>query len=365
MNKTALKVLVGIVALALAGCAAYFSIIGLSKLFAGASIAVIAMASTLEASKLVIASFLYQNWKTVNKTLRAYLSIAVTVIAIITSMGIYGYLSGAYQTTKSKYDLTQTQTDSLAAKKSYYDASITTYKTQLESKNVQLLNLTSIRNSQEQRATQLITSNRSSNSADRSARQTDKTLKTLNKEIEILNTNILAYSDSSSKLQVSMTQLGLKNELSSELGSLTYISKVLDVPMDKIVNVLILLFIIVFDPLAICMVLAFNFLNKSNEEGIKETKISRPERPVAFEVPEIVFKEKEPRVELPEIQAEQSSETPQISSIIEPLNIVPPMPDKDDIYDEKKPIIDEREMLKRKKIQKGYVGGVSTETKIY
>ena len=113
------------------------------------------------------------------------------------------------------------------------------------------------------------------------------------------------------------------------------------------------------------MVLAFNFLNKSNEEDVKETKISRPERPAAFEVTEIVFKEKEPRVELPEIQAEQPSETPQISSIIEPLSIEPPMPEKDDIYDEKKPNIDEKEMLKRKKIQKGYVGGVSTEVKKY
>ena len=304
MNKTALKILVGIVALALAVCAAYFSIVGLSKLFAGAALAVIAMASTLEASKLVIASFLYQNWKTVNKTLRVYLSIAVTVIAIITSMGIYGYLSGAYQNTKSKYDLTQTQTDSLAAKKSYYDASITTYKNQLESKNAQLMNLTNIRNSQEQRATQLITSNRSSNSADRSARQTDKTLKTLNKEIELLNINILAYSDSSSKLQVSMTQLGLKNELSSELGSLTYISKVLDVPMDKVVNILIILFIIVFDPLAICMVIAFNQLNES-KTNIEDNLDNFSDE------------------ELAEIVDEIQSETPQepIESI--PMDIVP------------------------------------------
>ena len=60
MNKTALKILVGFVALALAACAAFFSIVGLSKLFAGAMLAVIAMASTLEISKLVIASYLYQ-----------------------------------------------------------------------------------------------------------------------------------------------------------------------------------------------------------------------------------------------------------------------------------------------------------------
>ena len=119
MNKILLKYLVGLIALALAVCAAFFSIAGLAKLFAGAATAVIIMASTLEASKLVIASFLYQYWETVSKALRAYLLTAVTIIAIITSIGIYGYLSGAYQETKSKYDLTRTLTDSLSTQKSF------------------------------------------------------------------------------------------------------------------------------------------------------------------------------------------------------------------------------------------------------
>ena len=92
MNKTFLKFLVGAVALSLAGCAAFFSIVGLSKLFAGAAMAVIVMASTLEASKLVIASFLYQFWKTASKALRSYLLIAISIIAIITSIGIYGFI---------------------------------------------------------------------------------------------------------------------------------------------------------------------------------------------------------------------------------------------------------------------------------
>jgi len=267
MNKLALKIFVGIVALSLAGCAAFFSIVGLAKLFAGAAVAVIVMTSTLEASKLVIASFLYRFWTIVNKTLRFYLLIAITIIALITSIGIYGFLSGAYQTTKSKYDLTRTQTDSLSTQKLYFESSANTFKTQLESKNIQLTNLTSIRNSQELRATQLVTSNRSSRSADRSAKETDASIKTLNKDIDELNKKVIAYSDSASKTQVSITQLGLKNEISSELGSLAYISRVLNVDMDSVVNVLILLFIIVFDPLAICMVLAFNFMSKNSEDN--------------------------------------------------------------------------------------------------
>ena len=202
MNKTVLKLLVGFVALALAACAAFFSIVGLSKLFAGAMLAVIGMASTLEISKLVIASYLYQQWKIVNKTLRVYLVSAVTIIAIITSIGIYGFLSGAYQTTKSKYDLTQSITDSLSVKKSYFDTGLASYQSQLDIKTTQLNSLSSIRNSQEQRASNLVNSNKSFKSVDKSASNTDKSIKILNEEIAQLNDSIVKYSTESSKLKL-------------------------------------------------------------------------------------------------------------------------------------------------------------------
>ena len=266
MNKTVLKVFVGLIALALAICAAFFSIVGLSKLFAGAFIAVIFMATTLEASKLVIASFLYRTWSTVNKVLRTYLIIAIVIIALITSIGIYGFLSGAYQNTKSKYELSQTASDSLSVKKTYYDNALISYKAQLDAKNSQLQSLSSIRTSQEQRALTLVNSNKSSRSADRSASQTDSKINSLNKEIDNLNDSIVKFSTESSNLKLLSTQANLQNEVSSELGSLTYISRVTGISMDTVVNILIILFMIVFDPLAICMVLAFNYLNENKEE---------------------------------------------------------------------------------------------------
>jgi hypothetical protein len=334
MNKTTLKIFVGLIAISLAFCAAFFSIVGLSKLFAGAALAVIIMASTLEASKLVIASFLYQFWDTVNKTLRAYLLVAVSIIMIITSIGIYGFLSGAYQTTKSNFDLTQTQVDSLTAKQLYYESSVNTFKIQLDSKNAQLSNLSSIRNSQEQRATQLITSNKSSNSADRSARQTDASIKTLNLEIDNLNSQIILYTDSASKSKVAVTQLGLKNEMSSELGSLVYISKILNVPMNKVVNVLILLFIIVFDPLAICMVLAFNFLNKPENEENLESKTD-------------------------EIHPEQPSEQPRIQPDLDLMDIESPIEEDQTIQSQ---IINDRSAEKAANLQRSIGGAVSVNT---
>jgi hypothetical protein len=300
MNKTILKILVGFIALSLAICAAFFSIVGLSKLFAGAAVAVIVMSSTLEASKLVIASFLHQHWKTVNKNLKAYLLIAISIITLITSIGIYGFLSGAYHTTKSKFDLTRTRVDSLEGKKLYYASVVSNLKTQLENKNSRLNNLSVIRNYQEQRATQIVYVRRTTgiNSTERSAKRTDKTIGSLGIAIDSINKKINAYTDSITKVTVSVTQLNLKNEISSELGSLSYISKILNVPMDNVVNFLILLFIIVFDPLAICLVLVFNFLShetielnniQHGNETNSATEHSAATEPLVFssETPEI------------------------------------------------------------------------------
>jgi hypothetical protein len=112
----------------------------------------------------------------------------------------------------------------------------------------------------------LVTLNKSSRSADKSAINTDKSITQLNKDINILNDSIVKFSMESSKLKLQSTQANLRSDVSSELGSLTYISRVTGVSMDTIVNILIILFMIVFDPLAICMVLAFNYLNENKEE---------------------------------------------------------------------------------------------------
>ena len=97
MKQKIFPFLIAFSALSVSASAAFYSISGLSKLFAGASLQVIIMASSLEVAKLVIASLLYQYWNSINKALRTYLVTAAVVLVLITSMGIYGYLSNAYQ----------------------------------------------------------------------------------------------------------------------------------------------------------------------------------------------------------------------------------------------------------------------------
>ena len=105
MKKRLFPLLIALSALAVSGSAAFYSVFGLSKLFAGASTQVIIMAGSLEFAKLVVASLLYQYWDTINKVLRAYLAIATFVLMVITSGGIYGFLSGAYQSTATQSEL--------------------------------------------------------------------------------------------------------------------------------------------------------------------------------------------------------------------------------------------------------------------
>lgn len=333
MNKVALKILIGLIALSLAVCAAFFSVVGLSKLFAGAALAVVIMASTLEASKLVIASFLYQYWTSISKTLRAYLVTAVVIIASITSIGIYGFLSGAYQTTKSTYNLTQTAVDSLTTKKLYYESSVVSYRDQL-------VLLTDERKSIDQSVSELskglsnnvitytdangnlitTTSSATRKALQEQLNQSRARQNEINIRIDKLNDNIIAYSDSLSRKNVEITQLALKNEISSELGSLAYISKTFDIPMDKVVNILIILFIIVFDPLAITMVLAFNFMNKKPEvEPVLESSPNDNVYPSVAEreelLKEMMQKDQELGLYEPdwndtEITPEQPTETP-------------------------------------------------------
>jgi hypothetical protein len=102
LKKSLFPLLIAFSALSVSASAAFYSISGLSKLFAGATFAVIVMAASLEVAKLVIASLLYQYRKGLPKLLKYYLSVACVVLILITSMGIYGFLSAAYQETAAK-----------------------------------------------------------------------------------------------------------------------------------------------------------------------------------------------------------------------------------------------------------------------
>lgn len=266
IKKRIFPFIIALSALAVSGSAAFYSVTGLSKLFAGASLEVIIMASSLEISKLVIASLLYQYWDEINKVLRTYLTIAAGVLILITSMGIYGFLSNAYVQTANLASGADAQIALLESKKSNLieQRTILTSEKEENLKNISDLRLGLTNNVQttKDRRGNILTS---SSSANRTTfeRQLDKALlrqETVNSKIDGINTEILT-------LENQILETKTNNEASSELGPLKYLSGLTGVPMDIIINYLLLIIIFVFDPLAIALVIAANFAFKQIQDN--------------------------------------------------------------------------------------------------
>ena len=252
-------------ALSISASAAFYSVSGLSKLFAGAQLEVIIMAGSLEFGKLVIASLLYQYWDSINKWLRTYLTIAATVLVLITSMGIYGFLSAAYQETYQKLVVQQNQIEFLDNKAQFYEDDVTRYDQELERISNNISTLSNARSQQIQvRDTSVVGGVRTTISTSE--------LRLAQSRIEVEETNRNAVqakrevaADSLQTLKLRILEIQNEADTVGELGPLQYLSGLTGAPMDKIINILLLIIIFVFDPLAISMVIAANFaFDKAN-----------------------------------------------------------------------------------------------------
>ena len=278
MKKRLFPLLIALSALAVSGSAAFYSVFGLSKLFAGASLQVIIMAGSLEFAKLVVASLLYQYWDTINKALRAYLSIACFVLILITSGGIYGFLSGAYQETATKSELLDKSLAIINQKQVRFQeqkADLQIEKGQLN-KSISDLRISLSNPAQVQyidkESGQLITT---TSSSARRALQTE--LKNTISDRDIVNIKLEAILDSISTTDMALLDKEIGNEAERELGPLKYLAETTGQPMNKVVNWFLLLIIFVFDPLAIALVIAAN---------MAFAQIKRKEPEVVMSVPD-------------------------------------------------------------------------------
>ncbi len=127
--------IIALSALTVSASAAFYSVSGLSKLFAGAAFAVIIMAASLEVAKLVIASLLYQYRENLPRLLKYYLSVACFILILITSMGIYGFLSAAYQETAAKEGNIDSQIALIETKRDNIKEQLAIYNAEKESIN--------------------------------------------------------------------------------------------------------------------------------------------------------------------------------------------------------------------------------------
>ena len=256
-------------ALSVSASAAFYSVSGLSKLFAGASFEVIIMAGSLEVAKLVIASLLYQYWNTINKYLRTYLTIAAVVLVLITSMGIYGFLSAAYQETYQKLSVNQNKIEFLENKAKFYEDDVNRYDEELKRISNNISTLSNAKATQIQvRDTTSSTGLRSTVSTAelRLAQSRISAEEENRKEVNIRRT---VAADSLQKYKLQILDLQNASDTVGELGPLQYLSGLTGTPMDKIINILLLVIIFVFDPLAISLVVAANFaFDQANKKNL-------------------------------------------------------------------------------------------------
>lgn len=251
--------LIAFSALSVSASAAFYSVSGLSKLFAGASFEVIIMAGSLEIAKLVIASLLYQYWDTINKWLRAYLSMATIILVLITSMGIYGFLSAAYQETYSKLLVQENQIEFIENKAQFYEADLLRYDTELAriSDNINILSNAKASGIQVRDTTSSTGFRQTISTTElRMAQKRIETEEVNRKEVQIKRQ---VAADSLQTFRLEILDLQNTSETAGELGPLQYLSGLTGTPMDKIINWLLLVIIFVFDPLAISLVVAANF----------------------------------------------------------------------------------------------------------
>lgn len=299
-------------ALSVAGCAAYFSVWGLSQLFAGASTSVIIMASILELSKIVTTTALHTYWDKLAKTLKIYLSISVVILMIITSAGIYGFLSNAYQKTANKLEMHEGELSVLDGKKQIFEKSVLDNQKIIDTKTKRLDQLSNIRTSQESRLDGS-KSNRARTSARSDIASANEEIQKLTKDIDDLNAKNAVLSDSIGVYNVKNLEMKSNSDVAGEVGPLKYISELTGAPMANIVNYLILLLVFVFDPLAVALVLATNKVFEIQGEDLP----LEPKKDSTKEVLEEILDELKHDHEI--VTEETTEEAPIFENIPEPI----------------------------------------------
>jgi len=323
------------VAVLIAGNAAYFSVKGIGLLFAGSFLPVIIMASSLEIGKLFAVSFLYRKWYDMKFFMKLYLSTASLLLMIITSLGIFGFLSDAYQDTKTKVELyeskiTSTQneidninkqlntilgardavdtktSDTIDTYKKIYEDFESRINTRVDVLNTRLSVLDKQITDLQSESGGLFSSKTSRLKKLKEEQQPEKV--SIANEIENLNEQLTVeyqkYLDKIDKLSQDTTSnlstqqqteplyddIRVKEETISDykslisdtdIGSFKFIARSFDVETDTAVKWFILMIVVVFDPLAVCLVLGYNmYVMRTPYDGYTTDDSVEPKEPI-------------------------------------------------------------------------------------
>jgi cell division protein FtsL len=233
-----LKILLGFSAFLIAGCAAYFSVTGLGVLFSGATTAVMIMASSLEFAKLVTASYLKQRWSEIGGFNKIYLTLAVGVLMFITSLGIFGYLSNAFQQQNLKLQ-------QIGREISVWESKITQDTIQIDQLTNQITELN-------QNQGKIIGDGKVNNRILKSVDNRDAQIGKLQDKIGVLQDSVVKFNEKINEIK--NNNIGTEREV----GGFRFVAEAFGIELNTVVKFFIILIVLVFDPLAIALIIAFN-----------------------------------------------------------------------------------------------------------
>lgn len=246
--------IVGFAALVVASCAAFFSVQGLATLYAGQFIAVCIMASGLEFGKLVAASYLHRYWNSTSFFLKTYLMISVISLMSITSLGIFGFLTAAFQQSHVKVEIVDVQRESLESKKQTIQDEIL-----ILTKRIDVLNESRL--SQEKRLPQM---------SSKSAKPIYEDIKKSSEEISKSQERIKIISEEIKNIDSELLTLKKEESKSTDIGTLKFVSELFNKDVSTIVKWFTIIIVLVFDPLAVSLVLAYNNIINKKENKTEE-----------------------------------------------------------------------------------------------
>lgn len=257
-------------ALTLSGAAAYYSIAGLMAIFAGSPLAIAVMGSVLEGSKLVVASWLYRNWTDAPALMKTYLVTALLILMMLTSMGIFGFLSKAHL----EHGV---PTSDIAAKVELIDQKIATEKEAIAEARKALAQL----DSQINRLTEMGSVTRGVTIREQQRRERQALLK----QVETSQATIAQLNEQRAPIAADL------RKVEAEVGPIKYVAALIygdqasdTTTLEKAVRWMILLIVVVFDPLAVIMLIAANWsLARSRTEVLRAD--SAPEYSLAIATP--------------------------------------------------------------------------------
>jgi hypothetical protein len=274
-------------AMALSGVAAYYSVIGLAAIFPGSFWPIIIMGTVLEAAKLVTVSWLYRNWKVVHIGMKSYLTVATVILMLITSMGIFGYLSKAHLEHSS-------DAAPVISKVQLIDEKIKVVKENLDANRKvikqmdEMVDQTMGRSNDEKGIANSVVIRRNQQK-ERSRIQTEN---------ETYQKTISQLTEERFPLQIEL------QKAESDFGPIKYVAELIygsgdkDI-IDKAVRLVIMLIMVVFDPLAILLLIAANMSMQPQPRQQPDLVLDEPLPEEVIEQAKEVEKKLEPELEIP------------------------------------------------------------------